>query len=116
MGLAEQESTAGAAVAVMTQIRPGFLIGGEVRYLRKYEGIGLEEFAGQALFVGPSAYLQLSERSRLTIAWSAQAWGRAAGSTAALDLVHFKRHQARPIFAIHFSSKSRLTGGAVTRN
>ena len=102
MGLAEQESTAGAAVAVMTQIRPGFLIGGEVRYLRKYDGIGLEEFAGQALFVGPTAYLQLSERYRLTISWSAQAWGRAAGSTAALDLVNFERHQARLIFGVNF--------------
>jgi hypothetical protein len=101
-GLAEQESTAGAAVAVMTQIRPGFLIGGEVRYLRKYDGIGLEEFAGQALFVGPTAYLQLSERYRLTISWSAQAWGRAAGSTAALDLVNFERHQARLIFGVNF--------------
>jgi hypothetical protein len=101
-GLAEQESMAGAAVAVMTQIRPGFLIGGEVRYLRKYDGIGLEEFAGQALFVGPTAYLQLSERYRLTISWSAQAWGRAAGSTAALDLVNFERHQARLIFGVNF--------------
>ncbi len=101
-GLAEQESTAGAAVAAMAQIRPGFLIGGEVRYLMKYEGIGLEEFAGQALFVGPTAYLQLSERSRLTIAWSAQAWGRAAGSAAALDLVNFERHQARLIFGVNF--------------
>ena len=64
------------AVAVMAQIRPGFLIGGETRYLRKYDGIGLDEFAGQALFAGPTAYLQLSERSRLTLAWSAQVWGR----------------------------------------
>ncbi len=101
-GLAEQESTAGGAVAVMAQIRPGFLIGGEVRYLRKYDGIGLEELAGQALFAGPTAYLQLSERSRLTVAWSVQAWGRAAGSTAALDLVNFERHQARLIFGVNF--------------
>jgi hypothetical protein len=101
-GLAEQESTAGAAAAVMAQIRPGFLIGGEVRYLRKYDGIGLDEFAGQALFVGPTAYLQLSEHSRLTAAWSAQAWGRPAGSTAALNLVNFERHQARLIFGVNF--------------
>src|SRR3984893_3642564 len=101
-GVADQESTAGGAVAVMAQIRPGFLVGGEVRYLRKYDGIGLEEFAGQALFVGPTAYLQLSERSRLTVAWSVQAWGRAAGSTAALDLVNFERHQARLIFGFNF--------------
>ena len=101
-GVAEQESTAGGAVAVMAQIRPGFLVGGEMRYLRKYDGIGLEEFAGQALFVGPTAYLQLSERARLTIAWSVQAWGRAAGSTAALDLVNFERQQARLIFGFDF--------------
>ncbi len=31
----------------MAQMRPGFLVGGEARYLRKYEGIGLQEFAGQ---------------------------------------------------------------------
>src|ERR1700676_482283 len=101
-GVANQESTAGGAVAVMAQIRPGFLVGGEARYFRKYDGIGLEEFAGQALFAGPTAYLQLSERSRLTVAWSVQAWGRAAGSTAALDLVNFERHQPRLIFGFDF--------------
>jgi hypothetical protein len=101
-GLAEQESTIGSAVAVMAQLRPGFLIGGETRYLRKYEGIGLDEFAGQALFAGPTAYVQLSERSRLTLAWSAQVWGRPSGSAVTLDLVNFERHQARLIFGINF--------------
>jgi hypothetical protein len=101
-GSAQQESTAGGAVAVMAQVRPGFLIGGETRYLRKYDGIGLDEFAGQALFAGPTAYLQLSERSRLTLAWSAQVWGRPTGSTASLDLVNFERHQARLIFGVNF--------------
>jgi len=102
VGTAQQESTIGGGVAVMAQLRPGFLIGGEVRYLRKYDGIELEEFSGQALFAGPTAYLQLSERSRLTVAWSAQVWGRPAGSTAALDLVNFERHQARLIFGVNF--------------
>ena len=101
-GLAEQESTAGGALALMAQIRPGFLIGGETRYLRKYDGIGLDAFAGQALFAGPTAYLQLSERSRLTLAWSAQVWGRPSGSMASLDLVNFERHQARLIFGVNF--------------
>src|SRR3979411_687338 len=93
-GAAEQESTIGAAFAVMAQMRPGFLVGGEARYLRKYEGIALEEFAGQALFVGPTAYFQLSERSRLTLAWSLQAGGRFAQSRPVLDLVNVGRHQA----------------------
>ena len=101
-GSAEQESTIGAAFALMAQMRPGFLVGGEARYLRKYEGIGLQEFAGQALFVGPTAYFQLSERSRLTLSWSFQAWGRSAQSGPALDLVNFERQQARLLFGVNF--------------
>jgi hypothetical protein len=102
IGAAEQESTIGAAVGLMTQLRPGFFLGGEARYLRKYDGIGLEELSGQALYLGPVAYLQLSERSRLTATWSMQAWGRSAGSNAALDLVNFERHQARLVYGINF--------------
>ncbi|KRR25795.1 hypothetical protein CQ14_20125 [Bradyrhizobium lablabi] len=98
----ERDSTAGAALGVLAQVRPGFLLGGEARYLRKYEGIGLEELAGQALYVGPTAYFQLSKRSRLTASWSIQAWGRPAGSTASLDLVNFDRHQARLVFGVNF--------------
>jgi len=101
-GVMEKDSTTGAALGVLAQVRPGFLLGGEARYLRKYEGIGLEELAGQALFVGPTAYFQLSKRSRLTASWSIQAWGRPAGSTASLDLVNFDRQQARLIFGVNF--------------
>lgn len=101
-GAAEQDSTVGAAFGLMAQIRPGILFGGEARYFRKYDGIGLEELAGQAFFVGPTAYFQLSEKSRLTATWSVQAWGRPAGSNAALDLVNFERHQARLVFGVNF--------------
>jgi hypothetical protein len=101
-GAAEQESTVGAALGAMWRIRPDILLGGEARYLRRYEGIGLEEFSGQAFFVGPTAYFQLSPRSRLTASWSVQAWGRPAGSSAALDLVNFERHQARLVFGVNF--------------
>jgi hypothetical protein len=101
-GAAEQESTVGAALGVMWRISPSILLGGEARYLRRYEGIGLEELSGQAFFAGPTAYFQLSPRSRLTVAWSAQAWGRPAGSRAALDLINFERQQARLVFGVNF--------------
>jgi hypothetical protein len=101
-GVMERESTAGAALGVMAQLQPGFLLGGEARYLRKYEGAALEELAGHALFIGPTAYFQLSKRSRLTASWSVQAWGRPAGATAGLDLVNFERHQARLVFGVNF--------------
>jgi hypothetical protein len=98
----EQDATIGVAWAMMAQVRPGILIGGEARYLRKYEGFGLDVFAGHALFVGPTIYLQLSERSRLTAAWSFQVAGRSATTPGALDLVDFERHQARLIYGINF--------------
>jgi hypothetical protein len=101
-GAAAQESTIGGALGMMVQMRPGLFLGGEARYLRRYEGIGLQELEGQALFVGPTAYFQLSQRTRLTAAWSVQAWGRAAGSNAALDLVNFERHHARLVFGVNF--------------
>jgi hypothetical protein len=101
-GAAEQESVAGAAFGAMVRMGPDLLLGGEARYFRRYEGIGLGELAGQALFIGPTAYFQLSERSRLTASWSVQAWGRPAGSNATLDLVNFERQQARLVFGFNF--------------
>jgi len=100
--LSEKSSTIGAGIAGMVRVRPNILLGGELRYFRQYGGIGLGEFAGQALFVGPTAYFQLSERSRLTASWSMQAWGRPAGFSANLDLVNFERHQARLVFGVNF--------------
>jgi hypothetical protein len=98
----ERESTIGASFAVMAQLRPGLLFGGEARYIRNYDGLGLDALAGQALFVGPTVYVKLSDRSRLTAAWSIQAWGRPAGSTAVLDLANFERQQARLTFGVNF--------------
>lgn len=101
-GATEREASLSAALGVMVKARPGFLFGGEARYFRRYEGFGLDELAGQALFIGPTAYVQLSPGSWLTAAWSVQAWGRLAGSNAALDLVNFERHQARLTFGVNF--------------
>ncbi|MGV7218547.1 hypothetical protein [Bradyrhizobium sp. UFLA05-112] len=100
--ISDKSSTIGAAFAGMVRVHPNILLGGELRYFRQYEGIGLGDLAGQALFVGPTAYFQLSERSRLTASWSAQVWGRPAGTGANLDLVNFERHQARLVFGVNF--------------
>ncbi len=98
----EQESTLGGGFALMARVSPSVFLGVEGRYLRKYQGVGLDEFVGQALFVGPTAYLQLSERSRLTATWNLQAWGRSPRSGSALDLADFERHQARLVFGVSF--------------
>lgn len=101
-GATERDASLGAALGVMVKARPGVLFGGEARYIRRYEGFGLGDLAGQALFIGPTAYVQLSPGSWLTAAWSVQAWGRLTGSNAALDLVNFERHHARLTFGVNF--------------
>ncbi len=98
----EQDATFGVAGAMMAQVQPGLSIGGEARYLRKYEGLGLDVFAGHALFVGPTIFVRLSERSRLTAAWSFQVSGRSAAMAGSLDLVDFERHQARLVYGFSF--------------
>lgn len=101
-GAADQDATLGAAFGLMARLRPDILLGGEVRYFRKYDGIGLDALSGQALFIGPTAYYQISEKARLTASWGIQTWGQRTGGNAALDLVNFERHQARLVFGCNF--------------
>jgi hypothetical protein len=97
-----QDSTAGFATAVMTQLRPGFFVGGEARYLRVYDGSGIDSLAGQGFFVGPTVYFHLSKRAWIAGAWSAQVAGHAPATLGSLDLVNFERHQARVLFGVGF--------------
>jgi hypothetical protein len=101
-GMWSQESTAGLAMGVMAQLRPGIFVGGEARYLRKYEGPGFDTFAGQGFFIGPTIYFKISERAWVAAAWSAQVAGNAAASAGSLDLVNFERRQARLLFGVSF--------------
>lgn len=101
-GIWSQESTAGVALGVMAQVRPGIFVGGEARYLRKYDGIGLDAMAGEGLFAGPTLYIKFSERAWMTLAWSAQVAGHATATAGSLDLVNFERHQARLLFGVDF--------------
>lgn len=98
----ERESTLGVSGALMAQWRPGVYLGGETRYLRTYEGIGLQHSSGDVLFVGPTTYLQLSPRAWLVAAWSTQLWGRDGRSGRSLNFSGFERHQARLIYGISF--------------
>jgi hypothetical protein len=101
-GIWSQESTAGVAFGLMAQVQSGVFIGGEARYLRQYDGFGLDSLAGQGFFVGPTVYFKLSERAWMTIAWSAQVIGHATAVAGSLDLVNFERQQAILLFGIDF--------------
>jgi hypothetical protein len=101
-GTWSQQSTAGVAIGVMVQVRPGLFAGGEARYLRTYDGIGLETFAGQGLFIGPTIYMQLPKKAWIAVALSAQVAGDTPASIGSLDLVNFERRQARVLFGVNF--------------
>jgi hypothetical protein len=97
-----RDTTAGVGAGVMTQVAPGVLIGVESRYLRKYDGVGLDNFAGQAVFIGPTLYARLTGRLWMIAAWSAQAAGHAVATPGGVDLTNFTRHQAKIQFGLEF--------------
>ena len=101
-GTSEQEATLGVGAAVSTQIGPGVFVGGELRYFRAYESARLDEFAGQALYLGPTALITLSSRAHLAFAWNVQVAGKAVGEPGPLDLTNFERHQVRVRLGVSF--------------
>jgi hypothetical protein len=74
----------------------------EARYMRSYDGLGLDTFMGHALFIGPTLYAKFAECCWVSAAWSAQVSGRAVNEGGALDLTNFERHQARLRFGYNF--------------
>src|SRR5262249_1492782 len=96
----------GAALAM--QAMPNVFIGAEARTLRHYEGLGLNSFAGQAFYIGPTFYATFGRGYFLSAAWNVQVWGAVAGSLGALDLVNFERHQGKVGVGVVFG-----TGGVI---
>jgi hypothetical protein len=91
----ERSSTIGVGSALTAQWRPGILFGAGMRYLRTYDGLGLNAFSGEALFAGPHFFVKLSERWNVSGAWNVQVVGHAAGTGGSLDLLNFERHQVQ---------------------
>jgi hypothetical protein len=92
-GERERSSTIGIGAALSAQVAAGVFVAAEARYLRKYEGIGLNTLLGEALFVGPSMYLRLPKQWFFSVAWNVQVAGHAVGEAGSLDLTNFERHE-----------------------
>lgn len=88
------ESKFGVSAALSTRVTATAFVGGEVRYLRVYDGLDLGTYSGQALFAGPTFYVQLAQGTALSGAWNVQVAGRTT-DRGALDLTHFERHQVK---------------------
>jgi len=92
---AEHSSNFGVSGALAFQAFPNVFLGAEVEYLRAYEGLTLQHFRGEAVFVGPTLFAKLTDHLSITAALSTQVSGHAVGVPGQLDLDNFSRHRAR---------------------
>ena len=101
-GERERSSTIGIGAALSVQAAASVFVAAEARYLRKYEGIGLNTLLGEALFVGPSMYLKLPKQWFFSVAWNVQVAGHAVGEGGPLDLTNFEWHLVRLRAGLNF--------------
>jgi hypothetical protein len=96
-----RQATFGVGAAVTALTTAGVFVGVDVRYFRQYDGLPLNNFAGQALYLGPTFYANLGPHALVSAAWETQVWG-ASGGSAGLDLIHFDRRQVMLRLAVMF--------------
>lgn len=93
-GPVQRQATLGVFGSVAAQVVPGVFLGTEARYLSTYDQFGLGQFSGQALFLGPTTFIRLSETAAVSAAWGIQVAGHAVDVPGSLDLTNFTRQQA----------------------
>ena len=82
---------------------PALLIGAEAWYLRHYDGAWFNSFTGDALYVGPTLFVQLGPKMFVAAAWNTQVWGRETDNPGAtFNLAEFSRQRAKLKFALEF--------------
>src|SRR5258707_9330540 len=108
LGETQREAKLGGSAALSLRIASNIVVGGEVWYLRHYDGAALTAFTGDAVMLGPTLYIQFTPKMFMTAAWNTQVWGPQAGNPVSLNLAEFQRNRARLKFASEFSySKTR---------
>ncbi len=99
----EMESKGGVSAALAYRIVPSVFIGAEVWYLRHYDGAWFNTFTGDAIYVGPTLFVQLAPKVFMKAAWNTQVHGRdVEDSGASLNLSEFSRHRAKLKLAVEF--------------
>lgn len=101
-----REATFGVSAALAFRIHPDVLIGGEVWYLRHYDSLGLNDYTGDAVLVGPTLYVQLTRKAFITAAWNTQVAGHEVDAgivnPAPFNLTEFQRNRARLKLGVEF--------------
>ena len=76
--VAERSATAGLGAALAFKVSDEVFLGGEARYLRAYDGFGLNKWQGHAFYLGPTLFARFLEKGWISAAWNVQVAGREA--------------------------------------
>jgi hypothetical protein len=97
------ESKGGISGALAYRIVPSVLIGAEVWYLRHYDGAVFNNFTGDAVYVGPTLFVQLNPKMFVSAAWNVQVAGSDVDEPGAkLNLSEFSRQRGKLKVAVEF--------------
>jgi hypothetical protein len=102
LGDTEREAKFGGSAALSLRLTSNVVLGGEVWYLRHYDSIGLTDFTGDAVLLGPTLFVQLTPKMFVSAAWNTQVWGREVGNPVSLNFAEFDRNRAKLKFAYEF--------------
>ena len=89
----------GIGTALTYRLAPHVFVGGEIQYLRAYEG---GRFLGDAVFMGPSIHWQVTHHAFVSFSWSTQVAGGSVDNPASLNLTDFERNRLRLRVGIAF--------------
>lgn len=99
----EKESKLGVSGALSYRVTPTVLAGAELWYLRHYDGMWANSFTGDAFYVGPTLFVQITPKAFITAAWNVQVAGSDVDDpTAHLNLSEFSRHRFKIKTAFEF--------------
>jgi hypothetical protein len=96
------ETTLGVSSALAFQIIRNVVIGGDVWYLRHYDGITFNSFTGDAVYLGPTFFWKIAPKVLVSASWEAQVAGHELGIASPFDLSDFSRQRARLLFEFEF--------------
>jgi hypothetical protein len=99
----EKESKLGISGALSYRVVPTVLLGAELWYLRHYDGMWANTFTGDAVYVGPTLFVQITPKAFISAAWNVQVAGSEVDDpTAHLNLSEFSRHRFKIKTAFEF--------------
>jgi hypothetical protein len=98
----QRSSMGGVSMALAYRVTPTVTLGAEAEQDWAYDGLVFQKYDGDALFIGPTLHVQISQKIMLAAAFSAQAVGHAAGDSRALDLTDFSKYQSNLKVEVEF--------------